>query len=202
MEPFRHLRSVAAPLLEDNVDTDVVFPARFLLLLEKKGLGRYLFHDRRFDSQGAERADFVLNRAGWRESKIMVVGSNFGCGSSREQAVWALADFGIRCIIAPSFADIFMANCVSNGVLPVVLDKHVVLDLARHAELGEELMVDLGAQLICSGVAARFEMDPELRTGLMKGLDATTLILRRHLSEIEAFEARHLTVQPWLFDAS
>lgn len=148
MEPFVRLDAVAAPLAGDNVDTDIIFPARFLLLMEREGLGRYAFHDRRFDGADRERPDFVLNRPPFRDAGILIAGANFGCGSSREQAVWALRGFGIRCVIAPGFGEIFLGNCYKNGVLPIVLAAETVAALALVASAGSRFVVDLVAMTL------------------------------------------------------
>lgn len=201
MTPFTTLQSVAAPLIEDNVDTDVIFPARFLLLLDKAGLGRHAFHDRRFTPEGAERDGFVLNQSAYRGARILLAGANFGSGSSREQAVWCLADFGIACVIAPSFGDIFAANCLNNGVLPIRLPKAVIAVLAQDAEAGRAMTVDLDAQGIDSPStgAVHFDIAADARTALLQGWDVTRRILQTEMPAIEAFEGRHRAAQPWLF---
>jgi len=201
LTPFRTLQSIAAPLLEDNVDTDVIFPARFLLLLDKAGLGRHAFHDRRFTPEGAEREGFVLNQPAYRDARILLAGTNFGSGSSREQAVWCLADFGIRCVIAPSFGEIFAANCVNNGVLAVRLPREKIALFAQDSVDGYPLGVDLEAQLVTSRSAGpvSFATGGDAREMLLQGWDATTRILQSEGTAIAAFEARHRTAQPWLF---
>ncbi|WP_174278229.1 3-isopropylmalate dehydratase small subunit [Sphingomonas bacterium] len=201
MQPFVRLAGPAAPIAEDNVDTDIIYPARFLLRMEKTGLGDVLFRDRRFTPDGTPRPDFVLNREPWRRATILVAGRNFGCGSSREQAVWALADFGIRCVIAASFGDIFRGNCLQNGILPVRLPDAALADVAGAALLGEEVLVDLDAQRIClSGQRSiDFTTEPAVREALMMGWDATEMILQRERSAIAAFQERHRAANPWLF---
>jgi 3-isopropylmalate/(R)-2-methylmalate dehydratase small subunit len=198
MTPFHRLTGRAAPLLEDGIDTDVIFPARYLLLLDIAGLRRHAFHDRRYTPEGAERTDFVLNRPELRDAPILLAGQNFGSGSSREQAVWCLADFGIRCIIAVSFGDIFAANCVNNGVLPIVLPRETISALA---ETAAELAIDLEAQTITpvDGAPICFDIAPQAREALLRGRDATRTILASQGEAILAFEARHRTAQPWLF---
>eukprot|EP01037_Dinobryon_pediforme_P039458 gene39458-48079_t len=148
MTPFTTLSGMAAPLPEENVDTDIIFPARFLLITARAGLGRYAFHDRRFDAQGEEIADFVLNRAPWRDAPILLAAANFGSGSSREQAVWALLGQGITCVIAPSFGEIFYGNCFRNGVLPIVLPADLVAALTQRAAAGETFAIDLAAKTL------------------------------------------------------
>src|SRR5579871_5690314 len=141
MEPLRTINGVAAPLPEDDIDTDAIYPARFLLLMNKTGLGRYAFHDRRFTTDGVENPQFVLNRAPWRNAQILVAGRNFGSGSSREQAVWTLRDFGIRCVMAASYGEIFFANCVQNGVLAIRLPSNQLEALSQAAAAGTEFNV-------------------------------------------------------------
>ena len=201
MTRFTILTGVAAPFPESDIDTDVVIPARFLLLLDKAGLGQNLFHERRHDRAGAPIPDFVLNRAPYDHAQILVAGRNFGCGSSREQAVWALVDFGIRCVIAPSFGEIFFANCLKNGALPIVLDLPRHARLLAAAELGLAVTVDLEAQeiRIPGAEAIPFAVDPHRRRALLLGLDEIGMILTDDLAEIDAFEARHRCATPWLF---
>jgi 3-isopropylmalate/(R)-2-methylmalate dehydratase small subunit len=200
MQKFTKITSVAAALREADVDTDVIFPARFLLLLDKAGLGKHLFHERR-NARGGGKTDFVLNTPPFDDAEILVAGSNFGSGSSREQAVWALTDFGIRCVIAPSFGEIFYSNCFKNGALPLVIegDAHERVMLA--AESGKPLTVDLEAQTVVlpDGEVIGFEIDPYRRRTLMLGLDEIGSILADDAADIAAFEARHRSEQPWLF---
>ncbi|HUF87854.1 MAG TPA: 3-isopropylmalate dehydratase small subunit [Thermohalobaculum sp.] len=190
MERFTTLTGVAAPLLRGNIDTDTIIPQRWCKSVTRTGFGAHLFHDLRFDGAGAERADFVLNRAPWRAAAILVAGANFGCGSSREAAVWALHEFGVRCLIAPSFSDIFARNCVANGVLPVTLDEDRVARLAALAGDPETaaLSVDLPAQtIVAGGEQIPFEMDPYVRHRLINGLDEIAVTLT-HEPEIAAHE--------------
>ncbi|MGA1797234.1 3-isopropylmalate dehydratase small subunit [Sphingomonas sp. 4RDLI-65] len=202
MMKFDRLAGTAAPLPEENVDTDIIFPARFLLITERHGLGRYAFHDRRFDAQGAEIASFVLNRTPWRDAPILIAGANFGSGSSREQAVWTLLGHGIRCVIAPSFGEIFHGNCFRNGVLPIVLPDAIVASLMASAQGGRSFVVDLDAQVIASEnlPPLTFAVDPEQRLALLNGWDETDLILNARGAEIAAFENRQHRVQPWLYE--
>ncbi len=200
MTPFTALTSVAAPLRLANLDTDQIIPARFLRHPRNPGYGGFLFHDLRFDGDGQERGDFVLNRPPFRQARILVAGSNFGGGSSREGAVFALADFGIRCVIAPSFGQIFYKNCVGNGVLPARLAEDAIDGLlaATEAETGtggaRPLCVDLEAQQITApqtGAAASFEIEPFFREMLLRGLNEIGMTQAHH-AEIEAFEAAYL----------
>lgn len=200
MEKFITLTSVAAPLPEADIDTDIIFPARFLLLLDKVGLGKHLFHERRHRPDGAA-TDFVLNTAPFDGAKILVADANFGSGSSREQAVWALVDFGIRCVIAPSFGEIFYANCFKNGVLPIVLPAALHAQVMLAARSGADFTVDLDRRVIAlpNGPDIGFDIDPYRRRALMLGLDEIGEILASDADDIAAFEARHRRDQPWLF---
>lgn len=191
MEPFRSFSAAAAPLDQSNVDTDQIIPARFLLRPRADGYGELLFHDLRFSADGSERPEFVLNRAPFRSAGILVAAENFGCGSAREQAPWALADFGIRCIVAASFGDIFYNNCIKNGLLPIVLPVETVTDLrqALHASNDPQLAVDLERQEIAgpAGRVIRFTLDPGLRHRLLHGIDDID-VTSDYASAIERFE--------------
>jgi 3-isopropylmalate/(R)-2-methylmalate dehydratase small subunit len=200
MQEFTTLTSIAAPLPETHLDTDVIFPARFLLLPDKKGLGEQLFNERRTNRTG-EGPRFVLDTPPFDKARILVAGTAFGTGSSREQAVWALADFGIRCVIAPSFGEIFFANCVKNGVLAIVLDHAMHADVMTEAQSGREITVDLEAQQIRfeDGTAIGFEVDPHRKRTLTLGLDEIGLILADDAEDIAAFEHRQRAARPWLY---
>jgi 3-isopropylmalate/(R)-2-methylmalate dehydratase small subunit len=199
MQKFTMLTGVAAPLPLDNVDTDKIIPSRFLKTIKRTGLGKSLFAPLRFDEAGNENPDFVLNKPKYRAAEILVAGDNFGCGSSREHAPWALLDFGIRCVIAPSFADIFHNNCFKNGVLPIALPKEICEQLQRDAELGSNarLTVDLDRQVVVrpDGQEIAFTVDPFRRHCLLNGLDDIGLTLE-HVSAIDSFEAR-MDQAPW-----
>jgi 3-isopropylmalate/(R)-2-methylmalate dehydratase small subunit len=201
MEPFTRLTAVAAPLDLPNIDTDRVIPARFLRRPREAGFGPLLFHDVRFGPDGAPRPDFVLNQPGYREARILVTAENFGCGSSREMAVWALLDYGIRVVIGPSFGDIFFENCFKNGALAIVLPGTVAAALrgALAARPGASLSVDLEAQTITgpAGETIPFEIDAFRKHGLLGGQDEVEMTLAR-LPAIEAFEARRRDEMPWL----
>jgi len=201
MQPFIRFEAVAAPLPEDNIDTDIIFPARFLLITAREGLGVHAFHDRRFNSEGQERPDFILNRVPWRGAAILVTWANFGCGSSREQAVWALDGLGVRCIIAPGFGEIFESNCLRNGILPVTLTPDEVAPLMAAAVAGEALTVDLEACTITrtDGTAQAFAIREERRQALLNGWDDTAMILHQWGEAIDRFEAAQQRVQPWLY---
>ena len=201
MKAFVTLESVAAPLPEADVDTDILFPARFLLLTARQGLGAYAFHDRRYDREGRERPDFVLHLAPWRGARILVAGANFGCGSSREQAPWALADLGLRCLIAPSFGEIFESNCWANGILPLVLGAADHARVMAEAEAARPLRVDLRTcTLRCMGCDIAFHVPPRQRQSLLAGLDDIALLLRDESAHRQAFEQLHAQRMPWLFD--
>jgi 3-isopropylmalate/(R)-2-methylmalate dehydratase small subunit len=200
MEKFTRLTGVAAPLPMVNVDTDMVIPKNYLKVTERTGLGKHLFAEMRFNADGSERPDFVLNRPAWRQAEILIAFENFGCGSSREHAPWALRDFGIRCVIAPSFADIFFNNCFKNGILPLVLPKAVCANLIDDAERGANatLTIDLEAQTLTrpDGERIAFEVEPSRRSRLLEGLDEIgATVARAH--RIDAFEARVRRSQPW-----
>jgi 3-isopropylmalate/(R)-2-methylmalate dehydratase small subunit len=202
MEKFTTLRGVAAPLAMINVDTDMIIPKQFLKTIKRSGLGKNLFDEMRYDDHGAEKPGFVLNRAAYREAVILVAGENFGCGSSREHAPWALLDFGIRCIIAPSFADIFYNNCFKNGILPIVLPQAEVDLLMADAERGANatVAVDLEAQQITGpdGGVVAFDVDPHRKHCLLNGLDDIGLTLDK-VAAVDGFEAAQREAQPWLY---
>ena len=200
MEKFTTLSGVAAPLPIINLDTDKIFPAVYLKTIKRTGLSQWLFQEIRFRPDGSENPDFVLNQAPYRNAKILIGADNFGCGSSREHAPWALLDFGIRCVIAPSFGEIFFSNCFRNGLLPVVLQPQDVLNLRRqlHESPGAQMTVDLEQQCVYGpdNREYRFEIDSARKLRLTKGLDDAALALE-YLGAIERFEQRHLKEWPW-----
>ena len=200
MEKFTTVTGVAAPLPMVNVDTDMIIPKQFLKTIKRTGLGANLFDEMRFDRDGNEVADFVLNQPAYRKAEILVGGENFGCGSSREHAPWAIKDFGIKCVIAPSFADIFFNNCFKNGILPIPLPQEQVDILMKDAEKGENarMTVDLEAQTITTsdGEVIPFQVDPFRKQCLLDGLDDIGLTMER-APDIDAFEAKHNVAQPW-----
>ena len=200
MEPFTRVSGVAAPLDLPNVDTDRIIPARFLRKPRDVGYGQFCFHDMRRRPDGTEDPAFVLNRSAYRDARILVAAENFGCGSSREGAVWALAGRGMRAVIAPSFGDIFHENCLRNGLLPVRLPAATVEALRRvlHGAPGAAVTIDLPAQTVAGpdGTSHRFDIDPFRKQALLDGLDEVGLTLRR-ATEIDAFETRHATEWPW-----
>ena len=201
MDKFNKLTGVAAPLPMINVDTDMIIPKQFLKTIKRTGLGKNLFDEMRFDEKGNEKPDFVLNQPAYRNAQILVTGENFGCGSSREHAPWALLDFGIRCVIAPSFADIFYNNCFQNGILPIVLPQADVDKLMDDAERGSNAVVtvDLEAQEIRGpdGGVIKFDIDPFRKLCLLEGLDGVGLTLKREAA-ISTYETKHKAEQPWL----
>jgi 3-isopropylmalate/(R)-2-methylmalate dehydratase small subunit len=193
MEPFRRLDAVALPVARANVDTDQIVPSRYLQRPRSDDFGAYLFRDLRYDDQGRERSGFVLNQPAYRTSRIVVAERNFGCGSSREHAVWALFDYGIRAAIAPSFGDIFASNAQKNGFLVVVLPENAVADLLRElaSAPGAHVVVDLPGQTVVTpgGATHRFEIDPYAKQCLLEGLDEIAATLTQ-LPAIEAYEAK------------
>jgi 3-isopropylmalate/(R)-2-methylmalate dehydratase small subunit len=202
MQPFTKLTAVAAPLPMINVDTDQIIPARWLKTIQRTGLGAGLFESLRYREDGGERPDFVLNREPFRRAQILITGPNFGCGSSREHAPWALLDFGIRCVIAPSFADIFHNNCFKNGILPIVLPKETVELLLAEAERAPDptFTIDLEARTIQrpqGNAPIPFAVDPHARTCLLEGLDDIGLTLAK-AGAIDAYEADLARHRPWL----
>jgi 3-isopropylmalate/(R)-2-methylmalate dehydratase small subunit len=201
MTPFTKCQSTAACMMESNIDTDAIFPARYLLLLDREGMGEYLFYDRRFDASGTPDNSFVLNDPKFTAAQVIIAGEGFGCGSSREQAVWALSGFGIRCVIAPSFGDIFKNNCLKNGILILELPIAMVENLAAQAASGAWINVDLPSRRVSceTGLSTTFEIKLDTAKALLKGWDETMRILQEDGDDIAAFEARHRHSQPWLF---
>ncbi|MFC7736742.1 3-isopropylmalate dehydratase small subunit [Roseomonas sp. GCM10028921] len=202
MTPFTTLTGIAAPLPMANVDTDKIIPARFLKTIERKGLGRAAFADMRFNDDGSEKPEFVLNREPYRAAEILVTHENFGCGSSREHAPWALLDFGIRCVIAPDFADIFFNNSFKNGILPIRLPRELCDALMEDAKLGANarITVDLARQVVVrpNGEEIPFDVDPLRKHRLLNGLDDIGETMQRS-AVIESFEQKQRAAQPWLF---
>jgi len=201
MEKFENLSGVAAPLPLINIDTDMIIPKQFLKTIKRSGLGVNLFDEMRYDDDGKEIPDFVLNKDQYRDSQIIVAGDNFGCGSSREHAPWALLDFGIRCVISTSFADIFYNNCFKNGILPIVLEQEQVDLLMQDAEKGSNarIEVDLENQTVTSadGQTFSFEVDAFKKKCLLEGLDDIGLTMEKAAS-IDTFEAAAATQRPWV----
>jgi len=201
MQKFDELTGVAAPLPMINVDTDMIIPKQHLKTIKRTGLGKVLFDEMRFTTDGKEIPDFVLNKPAYRKAQILIAGRNFGCGSSREHAPWALQDFGIRCVIAPSFADIFFNNCFNNGILPIALPEEICATLLTDAENGANatFTVNLTTQTIVrpDGTTVSFEIDPSRKQKLLEGLDAVgeTLVAA---PAIDKYESSRALSQPWL----
>ena len=201
MEKFNKLTGIAAPMPLVNIDTDMIIPKQFLKTIKRSGLGANLFDEMRFDLDGNEIPDFVLNKKAYRNAEIIVAGENFGCGSSREHAPWALLDFGIKCVISTSYADIFYNNCFKNGILPIVLKAEEVEELMKDSQKGENarIMVDLEAQTVHSsdGVEFSFEIDKFKKHCLLNGLDDIGLTMEK-VSSIDEFEQRYQKQMPWV----
>lgn len=202
MEKFTKIRAVAAPLPITNVDTDMIIPQNHLRTIERTGLGKFAFSNIRYNDDGSEKADFVLNKPAYRDAQILIAGENFGCGSSREHAPWALTDFGLRCIIAPSFADIFCGNCFKNGLLPIKLPQEIIDDLMKDAQNGANAVftVDLENLEITrpDGEVISFEIDGFRQHSMVNGLDEIGLTMERG-AKISEFEAKQKAEQPWLY---
>ena len=200
MEKFEDMTAIAAPIKLANVDTDMIIPKQFLKTIKRTGLGKHLFEEMRFTPEGEERPEFVLNRAPYRDAKILVAGENFGCGSSREHAPWALLDFGIRCVLSTGFADIFYNNCSKNGILPVTLDREAIDYLMHDAEEGLDIAIDLENQTVTgsNGKVFTFEIDSFRKQCLLDGLDEVGLTMQQG-ERIGEFEARQRHQQPWLY---
>ncbi len=201
MDKFENVSGIAAPMPLVNIDTDMIIPKQFLKTIKRSGLGVNLFAEMRYNDDGSENPDFVLNKPAYRETQILVTGENFGCGSSREHAPWAIKDFGIRCVIASSFADIFFNNCFKNGILPVVLPPEQIEVLLKDAEKGSNarVEVDLVAQTVTTsdGESFGFEVDPFRKHCLLEGLDDIGLTLER-VAAIDSFEAQAAAARPWV----
>jgi 3-isopropylmalate dehydratase/3-isopropylmalate/(R)-2-methylmalate dehydratase small subunit len=200
MEAFTRLDAKAAPLPLANIDTDQIIPKQFLKTVERKGLAKGLFYEYRFDEQGKEKPDFVLNQPAYKGAGVLIAGDNFGCGSSREHAPWALMDFGIKCVISTSFADIFYNNCFQNGLLPVVLKAHEVQQLMDEARGGNHVTsIDLEAQTVTSpsGAVFRFDIDAQRKAKMLQGLDAIGETLQA-APAIDLYEQKRALDRPWL----
>ena len=199
MEKFELLTGIAAPLPMINVDTDMIIPKQFLKTIKRSGLGKNLFHELRYDIQGNIKNDFVLNWDPYKQASILIAGDNFGCGSSREHAPWSLLDFGFKCIIAPSFADIFYNNCFKNGILPIRLDQKTVDVLMDQANQKKHLTINLKDQLIIleDGNTIEFQIDPFRKKCLLEGLDDIGLTLQKK-EKIDQYEASLKNTHPWI----
>ena len=200
MQKFSKLKSIPAYLSTANVDTDMIIPKQFLKTIKRTGLGKNLFFEMRYDDQGSAVSDFVLNKDPYNNSKILIAGKNFGCGSSREHAPWALLDFGITCVISSSFADIFHNNCFKNGILPVTLDEEKIKELSEYANRKEEISIDLVEEKVLYGNnEITFKVDPFKKKCLLEGLDEIALSLNKS-NKIESFENNLKSKKPWIFN--
>ncbi|MFK7765481.1 MAG: 3-isopropylmalate dehydratase small subunit [Roseobacter sp.] len=201
MDKFSTLTGIAAPMPLVNIDTDMIIPKQFLKTIKRTGLGANLFDEMRFDREGNENPDFVLNKDAYRTAEVIVAGDNFGCGSSREHAPWAIKDFGIRCVIAPSFADIFYNNCFKNGILPIALPQEQIDVLMKDAEKGSNarMTIDLETQTVTTsdGVVITFEVDAFKKRCLLEGLDDIGLTMEK-VGAIDTFEAQANVARPWV----
>ena len=200
MQKFSKLKSIPAYLSTANVDTDMIIPKQFLKTIKRTGLGKNLFFEMRYDDQGSAVSDFILNKDPYNNSKILIAGKNFGCGSSREHAPWALLDFGITCVISSSFADIFHNNCFKNGILPVTLDEEKIKELSEYANRKEEISIDLVEEKVLYGNnEVTFKVDPFKKKCLLEGLDEIALSLNKS-NKIESFENSLKSKKPWIFN--
>ena len=198
MEKFKNLKSIPAFLSLMNIDTDMIIPKQFLKTIKRTGLGKSLFYEMRYDENEKKIEDFILNNEPYSKSQILLTGKNFGCGSSREHAPWALLDFGIRCIISPSYADIFYNNCFNNGILPIKLDENLIKDLSEYSKRKEEIEIDLEKQEIMYGnKSVKFELDPAKKKRLLEGLDDIGMSLEK-TSEIDSYEEKIKDKKPWI----
>ena len=200
MQKFTKLKSIPAYLPIVNIDTDMIIPKQFLKTIKRTGLGKNLFYEMRYDEQGRVIDDFILNKDPFNNSKILIAGKNFGCGSSREHAPWALLDFGITCVISSSFADIFFSNCFKNGILPIILDDEKIKELAEYANRKEEISVDLNEEKIIYGNnEVNFKVDEFKKKCLLNGLDDIALSLKKS-DKIENFEKNLKNQKPWILN--
>ena len=198
MEKFSELKSIPSYLSLQNIDTDMIIPKQFLKTIKRTGLGKSLFYEMRYDENGKINGDFILNRDPYNKSKILIAGKNFGCGSSREHAPWALSDFGIKCIISSSFADIFYNNCFKNGILPIKIDEQIAIELSEYSKRKEEIEINLQNQEIKFGnKIQKFEIDQFKKKCLIEGLDDIALSMEK-ISKIDNFEKKLTSDRPWL----
>ena len=198
MEKFLELKSIPSYLSLQNIDTDMIIPKQFLKTIKRTGLGKSLFYEMRYDENGKINEDFILNKDPYNKSKILIAGKNFGCGSSREHAPWALSDFGIKCIISSSFADIFYNNCFKNGILPIKIDEQIAIELSEYSKRKEEIEINLQNQEIKFGnKIQKFEIDQFKKKCLIEGLDDIALSMEK-ISKIDNFEKKLTSDRPWL----
>jgi len=200
MKKFSNLKSIPSYLSLQNIDTDMIIPKQFLKTIKRTGLGKSLFYEMRYDENGKTIEDFILNKEPYNKSKILLAGKNFGCGSSREHAPWALSDFGIRCIISSSFADIFYNNCFKNGILPIMINEQVIIELAEYSKRKEEIEISLENQEIKYGnKILKFDIDAFKKNCLIEGLDDIALSMEK-ISQIDDFEKKVKANKPWLLN--
>ena len=200
MKKFSNLKSIPSYLSLQNIDTDMIIPKQFLKTIKRTGLGKSLFYEMRYDENGKRIEDFILNKEPYNKSKILLAGKNFGCGSSREHAPWALSDFGIRCIISSSFADIFYNNCFKNGILPIMINEQVIIELAEYSKRKEEIEIRLENQEIKYGnKISKFDVDAFKKKCLIEGLDDIALSMEK-ISQIDDFEKEVKAEKPWLLN--
>ena len=200
MQKFNSLKSIPAYLSIVNIDTDMIIPKQFLKTIKRTGLGKNLFFEMRYDDQGNEIKDFILNQEPYNQSKILIAGKNFGCGSSREHAPWALLDFGITCVISSSYADIFYSNCFKNGILPIILEEEKIKELSEYSKRKEEISIDLTDEKIIFGNSEiKFNIDPFKKKCLLEGLDDIALSLDKE-DKINNFEKNLKNNKPWIFN--
>ena len=200
MQKFNKLQSIPAYLPIVNIDTDMIIPKQFLKTIKRTGLGKNLFFEMRYDDNGKEIQDFVLNNKPFNNSKILIAGNNFGCGSSREHAPWALLDFGITCVISSSYADIFYSNCFKNGILPIILEEEKIKELSEYSNRKEEISIDLNEQKIVYGNnEIKFNIDPFKKKCLLEGLDDIALSLEKS-QQMDEFEKSLKEKKPWIFN--
>ena len=200
MKKFSNLKSIPSYLSLQNIDTDMIIPKQFLKTIKRTGLGKSLFYEMRYDENGKTIEDFILNKEPYNKSKILLAGKNFGCGSSREHAPWALSDFGIRCIISSSFADIFYNNCFKNGILPIMINEQVIIELAEYSKRKEEIEISLENQEIKYGnKISKFDVDAFKKKCLIEGLDDIALSMEK-ISQIDSFEKDIKASKPWLLN--
>jgi|TARA_B110000305_G_C19035207_1_gene445621 3-isopropylmalate/(R)-2-methylmalate dehydratase small subunit len=198
MEKFNNLKSIPAYLSLINIDTDMIIPKQFLKTIKRTGLGKSLFYEMRYDEDGKIIKDFILNNEPYSKSKILLAGKNFGCGSSREHAPWALLDFGIRCVISSSYADIFYNNCFNNGILPIILNENIIQELSEYSKRKEEIEINLNEQKILYGnKSVNFNLDSSKKKRLLEGLDDIGMTLEK-ISNIDKFEKKIKENKPWI----
>ena len=200
MEKFTNLKSIPSYLSLQNIDTDMIIPKQFLKTIKRTGLGKSLFYEMRYDENGKVIEDFILNKEPYNKSRILLAGKNFGCGSSREHAPWALSDFGIKCVISSSFADIFYNNCFKNGILPIMINEQVIIELAEYSKRKEEIEISLENQEIKYGnKISKFDVDAFKKKCLIEGLDDIALSMEK-ISQIDDFEKEVKANKPWLLN--